>query len=147
MSKLILMIGLPGSGKSTRAKEMCELAAEQELSYAVCSTDSYFVVNGIYKWDPRLLFENHGRNFRAACLEMKRGTDVVIIDNTNITRDVRQKYIDAAKSFGYEVEEVVIGEFTEKAIQLYASRNLHNVPIESIRKMAQKYLAEQNAAN
>jgi adenylate kinase family enzyme len=43
------MRGLPGSGKSTKAKE---LAGEQGL---VFSTDDFFMVNGKYIFDPKMI--------------------------------------------------------------------------------------------
>lgn len=50
---LILLRGLPGSGKSTKAKK---LAGSTGLVY---STDDFFMVKGEYVYDPKLIGVNH----------------------------------------------------------------------------------------
>jgi adenylate kinase family enzyme len=47
------MRGLPGSGKSTKAKK---IAGEKGVIY---STDDYFMVNGEYKYNPKMILEYH----------------------------------------------------------------------------------------
>lgn len=69
MKKVIILRGLPGSGKSRYAKRLKE---ESKLISVICSTDEYFMVddldsidhngvirNRIYKFDPTKLVEYH----------------------------------------------------------------------------------------
>ena len=56
--ELVLMRGLPGSGKSTKAKK---IAGERGVIY---STDDFFMVNGEYKYNPKMIVEYHENNFK-----------------------------------------------------------------------------------
>ena len=53
--RCIIMRGLPGSGKSTRARQ--HVAAAAGAGSTVCSADDYFVAlgGGKYRFDPRQL--------------------------------------------------------------------------------------------
>ena len=94
---LILMRGLPGSGKSTKAKK---LAGEQGL---VFSTDDFFMVKGEYAFDPKMIGEYHERNHERAAVAMKEEKPLIIIDNTNIKLWEMRKYVESAEQYGYEV--------------------------------------------
>jgi NEDD4-binding protein 2 len=50
------MRGLPGSGKSTKAKA---LAGEEGLIF---STDDFFMVNGKYEYDAKMIGDYHTKN-------------------------------------------------------------------------------------
>ena len=52
------MRGLPGSGKSTKAKK---IAGEIGVIY---STDDLFMVDGQYKYDAKMIGEYHDKNFK-----------------------------------------------------------------------------------
>lgn len=141
--KVYIMIGLPGSGKSTKANE---LANEYPPWDAVIhSTDSYFMKDGKYNFNPGLLGVFHQKNFDAFEKSLKQNLSCIIVDNTNIRPRDRRPYIEAAKNAGYDVEELIIGEFTDEAVKLYAKRNVHGVPLEAIQKMADRFIASNGA--
>ena len=50
---LVLMRGLPGSGKSTKANK---IAGEKGIVY---STDDFFMVDGKYVYDVKMIGEYH----------------------------------------------------------------------------------------
>lgn len=131
--RLILMRGLPGSGKSHLAKQ---LAGEEGV---VLSTDDFFMIDGVYRFDPVKLGTHHAANQRRAveCLESEVG--VVVIDNTNIRLWEMRPYVKAALSHGYSV--VFSTPTTPWAwnVSACARRNAHGVPLESIQRMAQAF--------
>lgn len=137
--KVYIMIGLPGSGKSTKANEIASQFPPWDA--IIHSTDSYFMKDGSYNFNPGLLGVFHQKNFEAFQKSIKQNLSCIIVDNTNIRPRDRRPYIDEAVTAGYEVEELVIGEFTEVAIKTYATRNVHKVPVEAIIKMAERFLA------
>jgi predicted kinase len=139
MKTLILLRGLPGSGKSTHAMFLADKAWNENNSFTIRSTDKQFEINGVYTFNPRLLGVNHAKNQQLVEQDMLSGIDIIIVDNTNIKRNDFKFYVDAAERHGYKVVEEVIGKFDEDFIKICAERNTHGVPIEAIRRMAQNF--------
>jgi predicted kinase len=129
--KVLMMIGLPGSGKTTAVQKLVE---GQEA--VVCSTDDLFMVNGKYQFDFRKLTEYHAVNFQKFAMAVASRVPLVVVDNTNILEAHRAPYVHLAKALGYEVDYQVVGEFTDEACNLYAQRNTHGVPLAGIQRMA-----------
>ena len=58
--KLIIMRGIPGSGKTTLARKIEDLAMRSGYKITgICSADDYFVKNGKYVFDGKKLGEAH----------------------------------------------------------------------------------------
>ena len=93
---LILMRGPSCSGKSWIVEKMCEVRP-----FTICSTDSYFMVDGVYQFDATQLPYYHELNFRKCTSALAAGEDV-IVDNTNLTYKQMKRYIDAARLLGHE---------------------------------------------
>jgi NEDD4-binding protein 2 len=64
--KLVLMRGMPGSGKSTLAKK---LAGQGGVIY---STDDFFMKNGQYVYDPKMIGEYHNKNLERTIEAFKK---------------------------------------------------------------------------
>ena len=125
-----IMRGVPGSGKSTLAER---LANGNGIIY---STDDYFYVDGEYRFDPARLEEYHARNLNDFCNGVNSGITPVICDNTNVQKWQYQKYVDAAQKAGYMVAIVTM---SHPAAEVAAERTLHNVPVEAIQRMLNKW--------
>lgn len=153
MKRLVLMRGIPGSGKSTKAKQIaCDHIMEHGGSVVICSTDDYHMENGEYVFKPDMLGQFHELNHQQAEAHMRNDVQLVIIDNTNVKRRDMKPYIDSANHFGYTVEEIIVGEddlfpslddanphtFADY-IDLCARRNTHGVPRDAIERMARKF--------
>jgi len=146
------MRGLPGGGKSTYVRQaMLAAISSGNRSVAVCSTDDQCMVDGKYVFDPTLVGIRHKNNQVKCQKMMNAGVEVIYIDNTNTTHKEMQPYKDFATTAGYEVQEVLIGKehlfpdmdgsphkFTDY-IDMCAKRNTHNVPRETIEKMARRF--------
>lgn len=114
MRRLVIMRGVPGSGKSTEARAIRDDATRLGFTAAVHSTDIYFTTKGVYAFDPARLATNHEKNKRAAHRSMLSGINVVVIDNTNTTEGEYGDYVAMALDLGYSVE------FREPATQWWA---------------------------
>lgn len=138
-NRLVIMRGLPGSGKSTVAARLREAAVAVGNRCEIFSTDEYFMRDGKYHFNPQLLGQAHDWNKRRAQAAISLGVEVVIIDNTNIQKQHYADYINYARSFGYETREEVVGAFDQESVKLCSQRNVHGVPLEAISRMAARF--------
>lgn len=131
--KMILMRGLPGSGKSYRAKE---LAGENGV---VLSTDDFFMVDGQYKFAPKFLPAAHAWNQQNADLIMASKVETVVIDNTNTQLWEMRPYVELATKHGYDIEiRHSCTPWATDAEECF-KRNTHGVPLEAIKRMRDRY--------
>lgn len=131
--KVIIMSGIPGSGKSTIAEKLVEQHSGQS---AIHTTDSYFIENGEYQFDKTKLHINHKKNQHAFEQSLKRKTPLVICDNTNLQQKHIGEYEALAFKYGYQVEVIKVGLFRDNAfIQMCAERNSHQVDLDTIKSM------------
>lgn len=120
------MRGVPGSGKSTVARQ---LAGKNGIIH---STDDFFMVDGEYRFNPDKLREHHDANHKAFCESVAAGAKVVICDNTNTQPWQYERYVKSAEEADYMVVFVVMPHPTAK---IAAGRNTHGVPEHIIERM------------
>lgn len=103
VKKLIIMRGLPWTGKSYRAKE---LAGDTGLIF---STDEYWYKirkpdqPDHYSFNPRYLADAHNWNQQRTFRKIELGEPLIIIDNTNTTSSEPKKYVEYAHWQDYEI--------------------------------------------
>lgn len=125
MSQLILIRGLPGSGKSTMARVLAL------VGYEHYEADQFFMLDGAYRFDGAKLPEAHAWCLSMANACLSRGGDCVVA-NTFSRKWEMQPYIDAAKSVGARVRIIEAkGEY----------QNVHGVPAASIDAMRRRWEA------
>lgn len=122
---LYIITGPPGSGKTTRAKE---LKKEQGI---ICHYEADMWMedfDGNYCFDPKKLGFCHRKCQEKTLEAMKKGFDV-IVSNTTLTKKEAFPYIDLAKEFGYDIQIIHL----EPVYQ-----NVHGVSKEKIQMMKDK---------
>ena len=148
-NKIIIMRGLPGSGKSTKAKTLEQAALSNDQTCKIISADDYFLNDkGKYVYKKTKQADAH-----RSCYSLVHSAVVsdriqcVIIDNTNITLGEFDRYFQLHK-YGYDVEIVDMHEdrrtkkgkkFPKAKIKELAERTTHEVPEKIIAKMASNY--------
>ena len=133
MKNLILVRGVPGSGKSTTAK----LLGAGGAGYAHFEADQYFMVDGKYKFDPTKLKEAHAwcRDSVEHAMLLNHTTgynSTIIVSNTFTQEWEMQAYYDLAKSWGYTVFSIIVEN-------RHGGVNEHGVPDEVLTKMKDRF--------
>ena len=128
MKQLILLRGLPGSGKSTFAKSLGGIHIE---------ADQYFMDNGVYKFDASQI-----KNAHNYCQSQTRAwmshngeqikTDKIIVSNTFTMEWEMDAYFEMAEEFGYQVFSLIVENRHEGV-------NVHDCPEDKIEQMRNRF--------
>ncbi len=98
---VVIMRGPPGCGKSTFAYEYVQ--KNFLFGTEICSTDDFFMVDGKYQFDPKMLQEHHDSNQRRVCKAIQRQRPFVIVDNTNSQFWEMKPYVELAQIYRCKV--------------------------------------------
>jgi predicted kinase len=138
--ELIVMRGIPGSGKSTKAKELAGskgvIHSTDDVIEAQGDYNEFFA-NMIANKDFSPLSKVHSINIKNLINSLKAGISPVILDNTNIKQNEPKEVVKAALEMGLDdknIKFVDIGTGGLSAKEL-ADRNTHGVPLDKIEAM------------
>lgn len=123
-ARVVIMSGLPGSGKSTYARS---IAAALDVKVSIVSADDFFTrLDGSYDFDPGGISAAHAscmRTFLNTLPRLQSSRDVIVVDNTNTTAIEIAPYYMAARAYAIDVEIVTVRCDPSTA----AARNTHGV--------------------
>lgn len=124
MPDLIIVRGVPGSGKTTFANQCAATYREAGMSSVVLSADDWMVNDeGEYAFDHKRLPEVHSACQRMANMQMMVGTKVIFVANTFVRKWEMEPYLVLAKMWGYTVQVYrMTGEY----------ENVHGVPSDKV---------------
>lgn len=121
--KLVIIRGVPGSGKSTRAKEFVK------LGYAHYENDQFLMLNGVYHWTPERLKAAISACTNAARNALQEGQSVVV-SNCFITHKSYSEFVKMAETMGASAEVInCYGEY----------QNEHNAPDNILQQMRRSF--------
>lgn len=130
--QLVLIRGLPGSGKSTCAKN-------HYPDHVLFEADQYFVDKyGVYKYDINYIAMAHDWCFYNTIDTLKSGQNVVVA-NTFVTRRSLNRYLKLAKT---------IPDLTIVVVETHGNySNIHNVPDATLKRMKESWQDVQEDIN
>jgi predicted kinase len=126
---IILLRGLPGSGKTTLAKVLSE-----NNTYPIYSIDDYFTnaKSGKYNFDfskNHLAYKQCEENTRLA---MQSHVSKIFVDNTFTLEWEMEPYFKLAKEFNYQIHVITVENRSK-------TKNVHQISEDQLIKMAEKY--------
>lgn len=129
-----IMRGLPGSGKTTTAKELAKLH-----NAVVYSADDFHIKNNIYHWDVSNAQHAHKMNKKRTIDALKSGISVYY-DNINSTyRDFFQMAVIANK-LGAKIEIIQPNTTWCNDAQQCHTKSTHNIDMEKMNSIQNKFV-------
>lgn len=133
--QVLLMSGLPGSGKSKLAHRIKDLYFKSSLSCIVLSADDFFIKeDGLYHFDKDALGKAHKdcwKKFYSALSLF----NFIIVDNTNLVAAEVAPYVLPAEVHDFSVRIVRVLCKPAEAFK----RQQHGVPEKTYKKMIRQW--------
>jgi len=125
MKQLILLRGLPGSGKSTVAKLF-----DKALHF---EADMYFLdADGNYQFDASKIKNAHNWCRHSVMDAMKEGHPIVVVSNTFTQEWEMDVYYLLAEELGYRVTSMIVEN-------RHDGKNIHGCPDDKIEQMKTRF--------
>lgn len=128
--RMIILRGISGSGKSTKAKELVQ-------DGVVLGTDAFWGPD--YQFDAERIREAHQWNQQRVREALETGVSPIIVDNTNISMFEFRPYVEMAIEYGYDVEYAEPDTPWKFNAEELAKRNQHNTPVDVIQDMIDRW--------
>lgn len=128
---LILVRGLPGSGKSTLSEVILKWPSTEKPD--VLSADDFFVdENGSYNFDPTKLKQAHHECQNRCATKMRNGVERIVVANTFTEEWEMLPYFEIAQMHNYRVHTIIVEN-------RHGSKNIHGCPDEKVEVMKNRF--------
>lgn len=120
---IVLLRGLPGSGKSTTART---------FGLPTFEADDYFYDGDQYKFDASKIRDAHKSCQDRVRFAMENGINKLIVSNTFTQEWEMEFYYDLAKELNYRVISLIVEN-------RHGNQSVHDVPQDTINKMNNRF--------
>lgn len=129
---LILLRGLPGSGKTTLGRVILYHFGNDNSNDVISADDFFTNENGEYNFDASKLKEAHN-DCQFRCSErMRQNIAKIVVANTFTQEWEMEVYFDMAKRYNYRVHTVIVENRHEGV-------NVHGVPEDKLKQMKDRF--------
>lgn len=140
-NKVIIMRGVPGSGKSFLVNNLVNEAKLAGKSVVVCSADHFHInEDGIYNWKAENMGKAHKWCKDKFDLALRNDVNLIIVDNTNTRMSEARPYVLDAHSQGYEIEILEPQTEWKYDIKKLLEKGTHNVPRKTLEEMLNRLI-------
>lgn len=128
---LILLRGLPGSGKSTLGEIILQTTQQQIPD--VLSADNLFINDkGEYNFDPTKLKEAHNICQQKCAERMRLEFSKIVVANTFTQEWEMKPYFEMAERYRYRLHCIIVEN-------RHGNKNIHDVPDDKIQIMKDRF--------
>ena len=129
---LILLRGLPGSGKTTLGEIIMQTPGSKNTN-AVLSADDFFLdENGNYNFDSTKLKEAHNDCLLRCVDRMKNEFSKIVVANTFTQEWEMERYFEIAERYRYRIHTVIVEN-------RHGNKNIHEVPDDKLQIMKDRF--------
>ena len=138
--RVVVLSGVSGAGKTVYACKLLSdapvlvpIACDVLMPAAIVSNDNFFVINGVYRFDPKKYLQSHHACFGQFIDECQAKTRLIVVDNVNATVEEIAPYVLGGEAYGYDIEIVTLaarigfGRGIYDVLEYCALRNVHGV--------------------
>jgi len=123
---LYIIRGLPGSGKSTYAKQLA--------FYHHYEADQFFITNGTYNFDAKNLQAAHDWCFKSVCLALAKQENVSVANTFTTVKEMR-RYIEAGRAYSSKITVLTcLGDYG----------SIHGVPTSTVERMKARFASQKD---
>jgi len=129
---LILLRGIPGSGKSTLGEAILYSPSSTNTNNVLSADDFFIDENGNYNFNPEKIKEAHNQCQLKCAERMKLQLSKIVVANT-FTQDWEMTpYFDMAERYKYRIHTIIVEN-------RHDGKNIHGVPEDKLQIMKDRF--------
>lgn len=129
---LILLRGLPGSGKTTLGEIIMQTPSSKNTNVVLSADDFFIDENGNYNFDPTKLKEAHNDCLLRCVERMKNEFSKIVVANTFTQEWEMERYFEIAERYRYRIHTVIVEN-------RHGNKNIHEVPEDKLQIMKDRF--------